>query len=167
MSPRLLNHLSDASVAVAGLAAFTGLIGLLGIVTYGREGPDFPTKTALLLVAGTVVWGLFLYASIRLRKAAQTASAASHVPTPGLTARREVVREFLGAGALIQAAGVVAPFILSAVAGIPGAIAGVILMVVLLSVGYSKARRYYCSHCKNSIADSDVHVCPTCSAQLQ
>jgi len=84
-----------------------------------------------------------------------------------LTARREVVREIMGIGAFIQASGLVAPFILSALAGIPGAIAGVILMAVLFSVGYSKARRWHCGHCKNSIADSDVHVCPTCNAHLQ
>jgi len=88
MSQRLLNHLSDASVVLAGVAAFIALVGL--------------------------------------------------------TARREVVREIMGVGAFIQAAGLVGPFTLSALAGIPGAIAGVILMVVLFSVGYSKARTWRC-----------------------
>lgn len=167
MSPRLLNLFSDVLVVVGGIAALVALVGLLGILTYGRESADSRVQTSLLLVAGAVAWGLCLYAAIRLRKAARSTSGATRMTTPGPTARREMVGKIMGVGALIQAAGLVAPFILSAIAGIPGAIAGIILMVVLLSIGYSKARTWRCGHCKNSIANSDVQICPTCYAHLQ
>jgi L-asparagine transporter-like permease len=163
MSPRLLSFFSDALVVVGGFAALVALVGLIGIFAYGQyDSADFRTWTTLLLIGGAAIWSLCLYAAIRLRKAGRTAGVA-----PGPVAQRETVGKIVGTGALIQLAGLLAPFALNAIAGVPGAIAGVILMVVLLSVGYSKARTWRCGHCKSSIAGPDVQVCPACNAHLQ
>jgi hypothetical protein len=163
MSRRLLNAFSDALVVVGSIAALVALGGLLGIVTFGRhESADLRGQMTLLLVGGAVAWGLCLHGAIRLRKAARTTGVA-----PGPIAQREEVGKIIGMGAFIQVAALVAPFILSAIAGIPGAIAGVVFMVALLSVGYSKARTWRCGQCKSLIANPDVQVCPTCNAHLQ
>lgn len=84
-----------------------------------------------------------------------------------ITARREKVGQFAGAGCFIQGAGLLAPFILYAVAGIPGAIVGVIVLVVLFFVGSTKASTWRCGHCKNPIADANVRICPVCKAHLE
>ena len=84
-----------------------------------------------------------------------------------ITARREKVRQFAGTGCFVQGAGLLAPFILGALAGIPGAIVGVILLVILFFVGSAKANTWRCGHCKNPIADTNVRICPVCKAHLQ
>lgn len=79
---------------------------------------------------------------------------------------RERVSSFAGAGCALQALGLVAPWILWELFGVPGAIVGAILLVWLFFVGSAKAMSWRCGGCKNPIASKNVRVCPVCRADL-
>jgi hypothetical protein len=83
-----------------------------------------------------------------------------------VVAKREKATQFVGVGCLIQAIGLPAPFI-GLLAGVPGFIAGLILMLILFFVGSSKSVSWRCGNCKNPIANAQVKLCPTCKAQLK
>lgn len=84
-------------------------------------------------------------------------------PTP---LAREKVNEFTGTGCLLQALGLLAPIALGAAWGGPGALVGLVLLVVLWSTGTRLATRWRCGHCRNPLATADVRVCPACGSPL-
>jgi hypothetical protein len=87
-----------------------------------------------------------------------------------LVASRERVSSFVDVGWLIQAAGLLAPFVLAGVFGAAaggagaavGGLVGLVLLVVLFVVGSRKASLWRCGVCKNPIANKDVRICPVC-----
>jgi hypothetical protein len=93
---------------------------------------------------------------------------------PELSAKREKVSSFAGAGCLLQAAGLLAPFVLyglfaavaGAAAGAIGLAVGLVLLVVLFIIGSRKAVKWRCGNCKNPVADKAVRICPVCRATL-
>jgi hypothetical protein len=92
-----------------------------------------------------------------------------------MNAKRERVGQFAGIGCLIQGLGLLAPFVLAALAsiiagavgGVVGALVGVVVLVVLLIVGSAKAKSWRCGNCKNPIASASVTICPVCKAVLE
>ena len=85
----------------------------------------------------------------------------------GLTAKPEKVNELIGKGCFVQGAGLLAPIILYAVAGVPGVSIGILVMLVLLIGGGRMAYSWRCGHCKNPISSNQVRICPVCRADLQ
>lgn len=84
-----------------------------------------------------------------------------------LVAERERTSQFAGVGCLVQAAGIVAPFVLGALFGVVGAVIGVGILVILFFVGSSMAKPWRCGNCKNLIASKSVRICPACKAELR
>jgi hypothetical protein len=88
------------------------------------------------------------------------------VPEPVLSSKRESVSQFAGVGCFIQGLGILAPIILGIAFGSTGAVAGVVVLLVLFVVGSSKAKSWRCGNCKNPIASAEVKLCPACRAEL-
>ena len=85
---------------------------------------------------------------------------------PVLHAHRERVSHFVGAGCLIQALGIAAPFLLGHFLGVVGTVIGVAILLVLFVVGSGMATSWRCGHCKNPLANKAVKICPICKADL-
>jgi len=83
-----------------------------------------------------------------------------------VTARPKRKNELAGAGAAVQALGIVV-FLLSFLLGPIGAVFGFIGMVILLLIGSRMSLRWICSNCRNRIDSKKVTVCPACHARLQ
>ena len=84
-----------------------------------------------------------------------------------VTAKRVKKSEVAGVGCVIQGLGLIAPFVLGALLGVFGAVIGVVLLLVLFSLGSTKATKWICGNCKNPIASKEVTVCAACRAQLE
>lgn len=81
-------------------------------------------------------------------------------------ASRERVNEFAGVGCLLQALGLVAPVAMGTVWGVPGAVVGVLLLLLFWQLGTQRATAWRCSRCRNPLAGTAVRQCPSCGAAL-
>ncbi|MBN1460607.1 MAG: hypothetical protein JXA57_13820 [Armatimonadetes bacterium] len=79
-------------------------------------------------------------------------------------AKRIKQSEFVGIGCVIQALGILCPFVGGAVAGPIGVVLGLGVGVGLFIYGGRRAVKWKCSVCKNPLPAKDVMVCPVCKA---
>lgn len=84
-----------------------------------------------------------------------------------VNAKCEKVNDIIGKGCFVQGIGLLAPIVLYAVAGLPGAAIGILPMLVLLIGGGRMAYSWRCGHCKNPVASNKVRICPVCKANLE
>lgn len=81
-------------------------------------------------------------------------------------AEKKVKGEMIGEGCLIQGFGVLL-FLVSWVLGPAGGLVGFVVMLVFLSVGSAKAKKYLCGNCGNPLASKEVRMCPTCRSEFR
>jgi len=85
--------------------------------------------------------------------------------TEPLSARLEKKSEVAGIGCVVQAIGLLFPFV-GALGGEVGVVVGVVVMLAFLVYGSHLSAKWVCGNCKNPVAGRDVRVCPTCRANL-
>lgn len=74
--------------------------------------------------------------------------------------------EFAGAGALVQALGLILMFVLFPLGGIVAGVFGILAGLILLIIGSRMSYKYICSECGNKV-DKDVKMCPVCKAEFE
>ena len=72
--------------------------------------------------------------------------------------------ELVGPGCLVQAIGLLMPFIGHKLGGGVGVILGILLALGFLLVGSRMAIKWVCPKCRNPLASKSVKVCPTCQS---
>lgn len=168
-----IGRVLGALATVAGLLALAaGLDGLgLALVAVGAAayaGAAYPHSVHRDAIAslgreqsrGTVTAG----ASARSEAADLQARLLNE--EQAASAGVERATHFAGTGALIQALGLLAPFVGYYLFGTEGAAIGIGALVVLFVIGSVKAISWRCGSCKNPLAHQDVRLCPVCHTRL-
>ncbi len=75
--------------------------------------------------------------------------------------------EVVGSGCLVQAIGLLMPFVGYELAGLMGAILGSLIALGFLLVGSRMALKWVCPECRNPVASKSVKVCPACQARFE
>jgi len=81
-------------------------------------------------------------------------------------AEKKKKTQFAGTGCIVQGLGLIAPFVLWAMAGIMGVVIGILIFVILFFVGSAASSKWICDNCGNPLADKQVKICPTCRAEF-
>lgn len=74
--------------------------------------------------------------------------------------------EIVGVGCLVQAIGLLMPFIGYELAGVIGAFLGCLIALGFLLVGSRMALKWVCPECRNPVASSAVKVCSVCHTRF-
>lgn len=75
--------------------------------------------------------------------------------------------EMAGPGCLVQAIGLLMPFVGWYFASMIGAIIGGAIMLAMLLVGSRMALKWICPECNNPVASKNVRICPACQARFE
>jgi len=75
--------------------------------------------------------------------------------------------EIVGIGCLVQAIGLLMPFVGYQLAGQVGVILGCLIALGFLMVGSRMALKWVCPECLNPVASKSVKICPACHANFE
>lgn len=89
-----------------------------------------------------------------------------------MEARIRKKSEMIEKGCVVQGIGLLAPFVVGALAwpiGIApiGIGIGVVMLIVLFIVGSGQSTKWVCSNCGTTLEDKSVKQCPGCHAQFE
>jgi hypothetical protein len=110
--------------------------------------------------------------ALERRTGTPAVTAPGDMPAPAAEPPRQAMKlskvPFVGSGCWVQGLGLLMPFILMPIVGIPiGALLGLVLMLILMISGRTMSTQWTCGACGNRLTGPDVKLCPACRAELR